>query len=61
MPGTCSSCGQALHSDLSRTLGRCGPCRWGEDNALEPAWRRLVPKPGEETKAAQGDKDSQVG
>jgi len=46
MNTTCSRCGQSLHSELSRTLGRCGACRAGEE--ATPAFTPLPPdiRPG---------------
>ena len=41
MNTTCSRCGQSLHSELSRTLGRCGACRAGEE--ATPAFTPLPP------------------
>jgi len=51
MHGTCKTCGSALHSDLSRAHGRCGPCRAGEDQAAPPEWTRhfsTAPAPAEQ-------------
>ncbi|GMV86828.1 MAG: hypothetical protein AMXMBFR80_26820 [Dehalococcoidia bacterium] len=49
----CETCGGTLQSGLSRTLGRCGPCRAGEDNGQDyppppPDLRRVreAPAPG---------------
>ncbi|MCL4241480.1 MAG: hypothetical protein KJ048_09015 [Dehalococcoidia bacterium] len=43
----CATCGTTLHSELSRTLGRCGACRAGEEagagfSATPPDLRRRV-------------------
>lgn len=42
---TCRTCGSALHSDLSRVMGQCGPCRVGEDQAVSRDWGRIVVRP----------------
>jgi hypothetical protein len=53
---TCETCGTTLHSELSRTLGRCGACRAGEDRGDDyptppPDLRRHSSKsPGPEMK-----------
>ncbi len=44
----CATCGTTLHSELSRTLGRCGACRAGEETGGDypsppPDLRRRVP------------------
>ena len=42
---TCRTCGSALHSDLSRVMGQCGPCRVGEDQVGERDWENSPAKP----------------
>ncbi len=44
MNTTCETCGNTLHSGLSRTLGRCGACRLAEEG--EPAFTPPPPDLG---------------
>jgi hypothetical protein len=45
---TCRTCGSALHSDLSRVMGQCGPCRVGDDQVGVRDWGHIVVPPPEE-------------
>ncbi len=58
---TCETCGTTLHSELSRTLGRCGACRAGEERgddypALPPDLRRRVGERVAKDAKGQGDR-----